>query len=422
MKLAALLLVGILAASCTNGSEDEKVTLRFWGLGREGEVAGELIAQFEKENPNIRVRVQQVPWTAAHEKMLTAHVGDAAPDVAQLGNTWVPEFAAINALEPLDARIAGSTAISPDAFFTGIWNTNVVGDSVFGIPWYVDTRLIFYRKDIFADAGYNSMPQDWQGWLEAMRAVKRNVGENRYPLYLPTNEWNPPIIFAQQKGATVLRDDALYGAFSEPQFKAAFDFYLGLFRERLAPVQGLYDVANPYQEFARGYFAQWITGPWNMGEMKRRLPADMQDKWATAPMPGPTGPESGYSTAGGASLVLFRASKHKAEAWKLIEFLMRPEQQVRFFELSGSLPARREAWQIAQLADDEYARAFWIQLQRVHPLPAVPEIESIVQRLIEHAESSIRGGVPADAALRALDADVDAMLEKRRWMARRAAQ
>lgn len=421
-SLAGSLLVAILAASCTDASQDEKVTLRFWGLGREGDVAGELIAQFEKENPNIRVRVQQVPWTAAHEKMLTAHVGDAAPDVAQLGNTWVPEFAAIDALEPLDTHIAASAAISPDGFFTGIWNTNIVDDSVFGIPWYVDTRLIFYRKDIFAAAGYDTMPQDWQGWLEAMRAVKRNVGEDRYPLYLPTNEWNPPIIFAQQRGASVLRDGASYGAFSQPEFKAAFDFYLGLFRERLAPVQGLYDVANPYQEFARGYFAQWITGPWNMSEMKRRLPPEMQDKWATAPMPGPTGPESGYSTAGGASLVLFRASKHKAEAWKLIEFLLRPEQQVRFFELSGSLPARREAWQIAKLADDEYARAFWIQLQRVYPLPAVPEIESIVQRLIEHAESSIRGGVPADVALRALDADVDAMLEKRRWMARRAAQ
>jgi multiple sugar transport system substrate-binding protein len=255
-----------------------------------------------------------------------------------------------------------------------------------------------------------------------MRAMKRNMGEDRYPIYLPTNEWTQPIIFGQQNGSTILRDGDRYGAFSEPAFRQAFDFYLQLFREDLAPVQGLFDVANPYQEFARGYFAMWITGPWNMAEMKRRLPEEMQDKWATSPMPGPHGVASGVSTAGGASLVLYRGSKHKTEAWKLIEFLSRPEQQVRFYELTGSLPARRDAWELAQLPQDEHARAFWEQLQRVRPLPAVPEIESIVQRVIEHAETSIRGGTPAATALQALDADVDAMLEKRRWVEQRKAQ
>ncbi|MGQ0812943.1 MAG: extracellular solute-binding protein, partial [Gemmatimonadota bacterium] len=278
----------LLIAACGIASPDQSaVTIRFWGLGREGEVVAELIPEFEKDNPGIRVRVQQTPWTAAHEKLLTAHVGSATPDVAQLGNTWVPEFAAIHALEPLDPMLAHTSAVTRDAYFAGIWDTNIVDDTVFGIPWYVDTRLIFYRKDILAQAGYDAMPQDWQGWLAALRAIKRNVGENRYPLYLPTNEWTQPVIFGQQNGATLLRDGNNYGAFSSPEFRQAFDFYLRLFREGLAPVQGLYDVANPYQEFARGYFAMWITGPWNLGEMKRRLPPELQDKWATAPLPGP---------------------------------------------------------------------------------------------------------------------------------------
>ncbi|MGQ0815870.1 MAG: extracellular solute-binding protein, partial [Gemmatimonadota bacterium] len=128
------------------------------------------------------------------------------------------------------------------------------------------------------------------------------------------------------------------------------------------------------------------------------------------------------SNAGGASLVMFRRSEHKAEAWKLIEFLSRPEQQVRFYELTGSLPARTEAWQLTIRIADEYARAFRTQLERVRPLPAVPEIESIVQRVIEHAESVIRGGVATETALQALDEDVDQILEKRRWMSQRAAR
>ena len=421
LTLSCSLLACAITLNCGPAGTNETVTLRFWGLGREGEVVAELIPEFEKENPNIRVRVQQIPWTAAHEKLLTSHVGGSSPDVAQLGNTWVPEFAAIHALEALEPYLTRTREITPDAYFTGIWNTNVVGDTLFGIPWYVDTRLIFYRKDILAQAGYDSIPQDWNGWLEAMRAVKRNVGPDRYPIYLPTNEWAQPVLLGQQNGAALLRDGNNYGAFSAPQFKQAIDFYLQLFREELAPLQGLYDVANPFQEFTRGYFAMWITGPWNMGEMKRRLPPEMQDKWATSPMPGPRGANSGLSTAGGASLVMFHSSPNKAEAWKLIEFLSRTEQQLRFYQLTGSLPARREAWQRARLPEDPYARAFWTQLQRVTPLPAVPEIESIVQRVAEHAERSIRGNVPTQASLQALDADVDRMLEKRRWMARRTA-
>lgn len=409
-------IIAVIALSLAACGRSGQENLRFWGLGREGEVVAQLIGEFERANPNIHVHVQQIPWTAAHEKMLTSHVGGSSPDVAQLGNTWVPEFAAIHALEPLDTFVARSGVVSPDAYFSGIWATNLVDDTVFGVPWYVDTRVIFYRKDILAEAGYDSIPQSWAGWLEAMRAVKKNVGRDRYAIFLPTDEWMQPIVLGMQNGATVLRDGNRYGAFSSPEFRTGFDFYLAMFREGLAPPEGQINVANPYQEFGRGYFAMWIIGPWVVNEMKTRLPADLQDKWGTAALPGPTGAASGTSHAGGASLVMFRSSKNKQAAWKLIEFLSRADQQVRFHELTSSLPARMEAWQISDLANDPYTRAFWVQLQRTRALPAVPEIESIVQRLVQHAEGSIRGRVSAGDALEALDRDIDRMLEKRRWV------
>lgn len=417
LALACLPLGGCTAQS----SAGEAVTLRFWGMGREGEVVAELMDQFHRENPTIRVRVQQIPWTAAHEKLLTAYVGNATPDVAQLGNTWIAEFAAINALEPLDARVAATSSLAREDFFEGIWDTNVVDGVLYGMPWYVDTRLIFYRTDILAQAGYDRVPDSWDGWVEAMRAVKRVVGPDRFALFLPTNEWAQPVILGLQMGSPLLELDGTRGAFSAPEFRTAFDFYLGLFREGLAPPLGHHDVANPYQEFARGFFSMWITGPWNLGEFRRRLPAEMQDHWSTAPMPGPTGAESGVSLAGGASVVMFRGTRHKDAAWKLIEFLSRPEQQQRFYELTGSLPAREDAWQAAGLADAPLTAAFWEQLQRVRPLPAVPEIESIVSRVIEHSEASIRGGAPVERSLAALDRDADRLLEKRRWLLARDA-
>lgn len=415
----AAALAGLLVAlgtSCGSEAENGVTTLRLWGLGREGEVVAELVRDFERENPSIRVHVQQIPWTAAHEKLLTAHVGEATPDLAQLGNTWVPEFVALRALEPLNAYVASSGTVDTSRYFRGIWDTNVLHDTVYGIPWYVDTRLIFYRKDILAAAGYETMPSTWAEWRTAMERVKANVGAERYAIYLPSNEWTQPVIFGLQSGSPLLKSDGQYGAFSDSSFRRAFEFYIGLYRSGLAPALGLNDVANVYQEFTRGLFAMWITGPWNVGEFKRRLPPEMAEKWGTAPLPGPTGESSGTSLAGGASLVLFRSSEHKAEAWKLIEFLSRPEQQRRFYQLTGDLPARKEVWQDSTLIGDQYMRAFWEQLQRVSPTPKVPEWELIATKVFDYAEQSIRGGVPEAEVLRRLDADVNRILEKRRWM------
>ena len=412
-------LVAPLLLACRSG-EDDRATIRFWGMGREGEVVAELVKGFERENPDIRVRVQQIPWSAAHEKLLTAYVGEVTPDVAQLGNTWVPEFSALGALAPLDSLVAQSP-LDPSQFFAGIWATNLVGDTLFGIPWYVDTRLIFYRTDILARAGYASPPASWAEWRTAMERIKAGAGPGQYPLFLPTNEWPQPVILALQSGSALLSEEGRRGAFSEPAFRRAFDFYTGLFEDSLAPPITNNQISNIYHEFAAGNFAMIITGPWYIGEFRRRLPDSVQDKWATAPMPGPTGAASGVSMAGGSSLVVFRGTEHPDAAWRLVEYLSRPEQQREFWRLTGDLPARLEAWDDPALKGDPITYAFWEQLQRVAPLPAVPEIELIVTKVFEAGERAVQGGVPVERVLADLDATVDRILEKRRWMLDRAA-
>ena len=415
-SVIALLAALLAAGGCTGASGAERVTLRFWAMGAEADALRQLVAGFEREHPEIAVEVQQIPWTAAHEKLITAYVGDATPDMAQLGNTWVPEFYAINAIEPLGPWAARSAVVDSSAYFPGIWDTNLIHGELYGVPWYVDTRLIFYRKDILARAGYDSMPGSWAGWRSAMNAIERRAGPRQYAILLPTNEWNQPVLLGLQAGSPILKDDGRYGAFSDSAFRHAFDFYVSLFRDGFAPVAGYNDIANVYQEFARGTYAMWMTGPWNIGELKRRLPDSVQGKWGTAPVPGPTGDSSGLSLAGGSSFVIFRASPHKKEAWALIEYLSRPEQQVEFYRLSGDLPARLEAWAKSGLESDEYAHAFWVQLHRVRATPKVPEWESITARIIDQSEAVIRGGEPIPSALAALDRDANIILEKRRWL------
>ncbi len=412
VMLAAVVWIGIEGCGASAG---EGVTLRFWAMGREGEVVQELVRDFERENPGVRVRVQQIPWSAAHEKFLTAYVGDATPDIAQMGNTWMAEFAALRALEPLGPLLAGSS-MAESSYFKGIWDTNVIDGVPLGVPWYVDTRLIFYRRDLFARAGYDSMPDTWDEWRKALLAVKRRAGSAGYALFLPPNEYEPLLVMGLGTGSTFLSENGTRGAFSEPRFRRAFDFYASLYHDSLSPPLRNNEIANIYQEFARGYFAAYITGPWNLGEFASRLPDSLQDSWATAPMPGPDGPATGASLAGGASLVVFRGSRHKAEAWRLVEFLSRPEQQLRFYHLTGDLPARREAWLDTALTRDPRIRAFGEQLTRTVSMPKVPEWELIANRLRDSAERVVRGGEPADSVLAELDRDVSRLLGKRRWL------
>jgi len=416
VALAAATVIGLEGCGAAAGNG---VTLRFWAMGREGEVVQELVRDFERENPGVRVRVQQIPWSAAHEKFLTAYVGDATPDIAQMGNTWMSEFAALGALEPLSPS-PGTLAVAESSYFKGIWDTNVIDGVPLGVPWYVDTRLIFYRRDLFARAGYDRMPDTWSEWRKALLAVKRRAGPNGYALFLPPNEYEPLLVMGLGTGAPFLSENGTRGAFSEPRFRRAFDFYAGLYRDSLSPPLRNNEIANIYQEFARGYFAAYITGPWNLGEFASRLPDSLQDAWATAPMPGPDGPASGASLAGGASLVVFRGSKHKAEAWRLVEFLSRPDQQLRFYHLTGDLPARLEAWRDTALTSDPRIRAFGEQLTRTVSMPKVPEWELIANRLRDYAERVVRGGEPADSTLAELDRDVSRLLEKRRWLLARA--
>lgn len=413
--LIPLLAVVTLTAGC-GGSASEDVTLRFWAMGREGEVVRELIPAFEREHPRIRVEVQQIPWSAAHEKLLTAYVGGSTPDLTQLGNTWIAEFAALRALEPLDTWLASAASTGPEDFFPGIWETNVVDAVPYGLPWYVDTRVLFYRRDILRRAGYDSIPGSWDGWIDAMEAVKSELGEDHYAIFLPTNEFMQPVVFGMQAGSPLLADGGTRGAFSDPAFRRAFDFYVGLFERDLAPPINNAEISNLYQEFARGYFAMYITGPWNLGEFARRLPDELQSEWATAPLPGPDGAASGVSFAGGSSLVMFERSGHKREVWALIEFLSRPEIQVEFWRLTGDLPARREAWRDSALAADPRVHSFETQLSRVTPAPRVPEWEQIATRVQDVAETVIRGSVGVDSALARLDRDVDRILAKRRWL------
>ncbi|HXJ79910.1 MAG TPA: sugar ABC transporter substrate-binding protein [Candidatus Methylomirabilis sp.] len=412
----------IIALSCVAGcrpSASGDTVLRFWAMGREGEVVAALLPEFERTHPGVRVSMQQLPWTAAHEKLLTAFVGDATPDVCQLGNTWIPELVALNALEPLDRYAQTSSVVEPDQYFAGIWDTNRVGGRLYGIPWYVDTRLLFYRRDLLQQAGFSEPPGSWGEWKATLAAIHARGGPNRHAILLPLNEVEPLLALALQGEEPLLRDDGRWGNFESAGFRRALSFYLEMFQQGWAPRVAEADATNVWTDFGRGYFGFYISGPWNIGELNRRLPKETQAEWMTAPLPGPEGP--GNSIAGGSSLVIFRRSSRAQAAWQLVEYLSAPAVQRRFHELTGDLPPRRDSWAAPALAGDVKARAFREQLERVRPVPKVPEWERIANEMRLVAEQVVYGRVSVDGGARELDRRVERILEKRRWLVARGA-
>ena len=412
-KWHPLCLVAALLLSACAGADPNVEVVRFWALGREGEVVEQLLTEFHRRHPAIRVDVQKLPFTGAHQKMLTAFAADATPDLCQLGNTWVSELAALGALEPLAPYVAAS-ALPIDDFFPGIWDTNRIDEELFGVPWYVDTRLLFYRRDLLAQAGIDEPPRDWNAWRRALAAVKANAGDGNFSILLPLNEYEPLLALTLQQPASMLSPDGTHGNFDTADFRRALGFYLEIFREGWAPKVGNTQISNVWDEFGRGFFSFYISGPWNIAEFRKRLPADLQDDWMTAPLPGPDG--DGASIAGGSSLVIFRASEAKDAAWKVIEYMAEPDTQLRFHQLTGNLPPRRSTWMNPQLANDPLAKAFGEQLERARPTPKVPEWERIADELRLVAEQAVHGRIDIDEAVAELDRRADAILEKRRWI------
>jgi multiple sugar transport system substrate-binding protein len=411
-----MLALAALAAAplgCTRRSHGAD-TVSFWAVGREGEVAADLVQEFLRERPDIQVEVQKLPWTAAHEKLLTAYAGETLPDLCSLGNTWIPEFTALNALTPLDSLAQASREIALDDYFPGILDSNRVEGPLYGIPWYIDTNVLYYRRDILQQAGFDAPPSTWHEWTQMLGAIKTLVGAQRYSILLPLNEFWPLTTLALQQPSELLRDGGRYGNFRSTDFRRTLEFYASMFRRDWAPKMTNTQVSNVWDEFGRGMFSFYISGPWNIAEFRKRLPPQLQDAWMTAPMPGPNGP--GVSTAGGASLVIFGNSPSKPATWALIEYLSRSAVQQRFYELTGNMPPRRSTWQSSTLAESSYAKAFHTQLDRVRSPPKVPEWERIAQEMRFAAERVVQGVATVDQACVALDRKTDEILEKRRWM------
>jgi len=349
-------------------------TVEVWAMGTEGEALQAFAAGFVAENPDVEVKVTAIPWDSAHDKIATAIAGGQVPDVSMIGTTWMGEFAATGALD------VTPDLIDPSTFFEGAWGSTNVGGTNYGVPWYVETRVLYYRADL---AGEQAAPTDWEG-LKTLAAQMQSAGAE-WGLSVPpgqTGAWQTFLPFAWQAGAQLTSEDGKEFTLDSPEFVEALTFYQSLFTDGLAPT----DLATGALEpgFVDGSIGAFISGPWHVGILTDLGGADFMSKVALATLPA--GAQEA-SFIGGANLAVFADSANRDAAWKFVEWLSRPEVQVEWYTAVNDLPSVSAAWDDPAIADDPYLAVFSKQMETAVAPPSIPtweEVASVIDTELEN--------------------------------------
>jgi multiple sugar transport system substrate-binding protein len=353
-------------------------------MGTEGEELDALTAGFMEEFPEVTVEVTPIPWDAAHDRLVNAIAGGEVPDVSMIGTTWMGELAALDGLDPTPASIAA------DQFFEGAWDTTVVDGVSYGVPWYVETRLIYYRTDLAAEGGFTGEPATWDDLTvlaQSMADAGAAHGINLQPG--GTGAWQTFMPFFWQAGGELTDEGGNFTLDSEA-CEVSLTFYDSFFESGLTRA-AVSDVPVE-SEFANGDVGAFISGPWMIGVITEA--GAEPGTWTVARQPTE---EAGTSFVGGSNLAVLEQSDNKAAAWAFVEYLMRPEVQVEWYETVSDLPSVQAAWEDPALAEDELLSAFGDQLEDAKAPPAIPTWEQVADVIDTQIEQVTVGDVaPAD--------------------------
>ncbi|MDI3421105.1 sugar ABC transporter substrate-binding protein [Streptomyces luteolus] len=391
---ATALVLSLGLTACGGGDEkqvsaDAKQTLTVWAMGEEGNRVAEIAKTFNKEHPGITVKVTPVGWDVAHQKLVSAAAADQLPDMAQLGSTWVGEFIELGALEPVDTEV-----FEEKDFFPAAWQGNEKDGEVYGVPWYVDTRVLYYRTDLAKKAGVQGEPKTWADQLKLAEGYKK-LDSTKWAFSLPAGgdgAWQNWLPYLFQAGGTLVDKDGR-PTLDSPESVKALTEYAKYFDKGLArgtrPTPG-YDVIK---DFGADKVPMFASGPWMVQNIEDQVPK-VADQYETVPLP--SGAKQG-NIIGGASLVTFAGSEHKAAAQEFTKFLTDAKTQAKWYEMAKSLPANQNAWNEPQLkkADVEDFKA---SLDAAQAIPPIAKWEEIAHQIDLTLEKLAKGGDPAKLA------------------------
>lgn len=377
-------------------------TVTIWAQGTEGEALSEFIAPFEEANPDVTVKVTAVPWDSAQNKYQTAVAGGTTPDIGMLGSDWMPTFS--NALLPKPESIDTSGMFD---FAT----TSTTFDGVeYAVPWYVETRVLFYRTDLAEQAGFDTFPTDWDGFKALAKAYQDEAGAE-YGVALPSGGWNSflsSLPFAWSNGAEVMDADQTTWTLDTPEVSGAVEYIDSFFADGIANRNPDAEAGSTTAAFVDGSVPMFMSGPWDIPGLKTAGGVGFEDKFGVGLVPAsPDGTSTSF--AAGANLAVFKDSENPDAAWKLVAWLSQPEVQVDWFTAVNDLPAQESAWDDPTLTADPKVAAFGEHLTSVKIAPTLTTWPQVSAAADTRLEQILRGDRDPAEALAELQQTADSL-------------
>ena len=272
-----------------------------------------------KNDTGADLNVQFVPWSAAHDKFVSAVGGGETPDVAEFGTTWTPEFGEAGILADLTERVKGS-GVSGD-LLDSLVTAGEIDGKMYGMPWYAGVRSVIYRKDVFDELGLTP-PTNWDEWLAAATKIKEAkpdlvampvAGNNEYGVY--------PFVWGAGGQIAVQDNGKWRSTIDSAEARRGIEFYTGLATKHglSSPAASTWKETDLLDNFVQGKLAMMISGSWTPKTILEKAP-QLKDKVGAFPIPGE---KSGISPSfvGGSHLALFEKSKNADLAWKFVQLM-----------------------------------------------------------------------------------------------------
>ncbi len=374
-----LILQIILVSSCTKQKQNE-IVLDFWQFWTDPQVKPtllEIISTFERENPGIKIKLTDLTWSEGHDKIVVAFASGTTPDVLELGSDWVPEFSSEDVL----LNVSGEVVKIQNDFL--MWEPAIYQGKIYGFPWVLDTRVLFYNKDLMKKVGLDqeTTPVTWDQLLNDCKKVNQlkpqafGFGANSAERHRLYKKFLP---FFWGNGGKILSDDQKSSEINSLKAKEALEFYKKLTEQGTIDNQRMLD-----EGFKQGKIGFLISGGWLLNDIQKNLP---NLNFGVCLIPKP---EKGNfsSFAGGEFLVVSKKCKNPEAALKFVQYLIRKENSLKLCKSIGSaIPSAKGSEQDPYYQNNKSLLVFQEQLKFAQTSPATPKwvyIEEIIEKTVE---------------------------------------
>ena len=343
----------------------EPVTIRFWQAGADTSdatnVMNKLLLEFMKENKDIMVEYQAVPWSnEPHTVFQTAIAGNDVADLLIVGSPFDFAMATSGTLQSLDpfldkAVIDDLMPVAKEGIYAGK-NASLTGRYI-SVPLFVDARVILYNKEIFDKAGVTYPDTSWtheEFLSNAEKLTGTFDGKKVYGFGTSARYASQYITFVWNLGGDVLDEGQTKAATNNDIWRTAITYYLNFYKKGLTPPGSeAMALADMQAMFANGEIAMMVATSDYANELKND--EKFGSKLAIGIMPHA---DKQTAFAGSDVFVIPAISKNPEAAGRLINFMLKTENQLEYVKNVGFFPAVKSAANDAYFSSDPIKAGF----------------------------------------------------------------